>query len=84
MITVQIDPDPTSLEKHLTKDKNKEDPIKNLRRNYGLLFTWMFNQKPGGVNTEAKFLIVRIWNSLPSNLLVQEKTPYWKKYRNYH
>ena len=77
MITVQIDP--TCLEKRLTKDKKKEDPIKNLRRNCDILFTWMFNQKPGGVNTEATFLIVRIWNALPSNLLVWEKTPYWKE-----
>ena len=28
----------------------------------------MFNQKPGAMNTEATFLIVRIWNALPSNL----------------
>ena len=37
MITVQIDP--TCLEKHLTNDKKKEDPIKNLRGNCDLLFT---------------------------------------------
>ena len=37
MVTVQIDR--TCLEIRLTKDKKKEDPIKNLRRNCDLLFT---------------------------------------------
>ena len=73
---IAVRPDPTCLEKHLTKKKKKkEDTNKIFNRIMSFLLSWMFNHKPGGLNIEAKSWTVRIWNALPSNLLFQKNTP---------